>query len=569
MRRQRLRPSARFTLSFAMVAALAACGLLPLEPDTNATAPSLAGYGEVHLPVTISSPEARERFEQGMAQAYAFNEKEAVRMFKAALAKDPSCAMCAWGVAYQLGPNINAPERGDLGEAVRYVDHALKHSQGTSELEKALIQAMALRYAHASEARNTAMLTAPTCGGKGGEEKPDPLDVAYAERMRALADRYPDDADIVSMYAEAEMIATKGDWWDNDTGKPAGRMGEVADRLEVALKSHPDHTGLNHYLIHATDAVPAAHRAAASADKLGGLAPNSPHLLHMPAHTYVNLGRYADAARVNEQALAADQTLAADLGRQGFSVSKDWRHHNGAFFWYAALMEGRGDVSLDMARQRAAASRGDHEFAELSRSRPLLTLLRLQRWDDVLKEPLPTGGKGVAALLGHHAQGVAQARLGQLDAAQASQALVDEEAAKLIKSHAGTQYPDRMIRGLVTSSQERLRSEIAMARGAFDEAVAHQTLAVAAAKEPDSSEPPLLGAGMRLALGEVQLKAQRWADAEQTFRADLKEHPHSGWALRGLAAALQGQGKSAEAAAVRDEWKAGWPRADAALLAMK
>ncbi|RQP25595.1 hypothetical protein DZC73_00495 [Albitalea terrae] len=564
-----MRLSARFTLSFTMAAALAACGLLPLIPDPQATAPRLPGYGVVDLAVTTSSAEARERFEQGMAQAYAFNEAEAVRMFKAALAKDPACAMCAWGVAYQLGPNINAPERGDLSDAVRYVDHALKDSQGVSAKEKALIQALALRYAHRSEASNTAMLTAPTCGGKAGEEKPDPLDVAYAERMRALADQYPDDADIVSMYAEAEMIATKGDWWDNDTGKPAGRMGEVADRLEAALKAHPDHTGLNHYLIHATDALPAAQRAAAAADKLGRLAPNSPHLLHMPSHTYVNLGRYADASRVNEQALAADRTLAADLGQQGFSVSKDWRQHNGSFFWYAALMEGRGDASLEMARQRAAASKGDHEFAELSRSRPLLTLLRLQRWDEVLKEPMPTGGKGMAALLGHHAQGVAQARLGQLDVAGKSLSQVEDEAAALIKAHAGTSFPDKMIRSVATVSLERLRAEIALAGGHFDDAVKHQSEAVAAAKDADSSEPPLLGAGMRLALGDVQLKARRWTDAEQTFRADLKEHPHSGWAWRGLVAALEGQGKSADAAAARASWTASWKQADAALLAMK
>jgi tetratricopeptide (TPR) repeat protein len=569
MKRQRLRLSARFTLSIATAAALAACGLLPLVPDRQASAPDLPGYGTVEMAVTTASAQARERFAQGMAQAYAFNETEAVRMFKAALAKDPACALCAWGVAYQLGPNINAPERGDMREALRYVDHALRHMQGATGKEQALIQALALRYAHRSEARNTAMLTAPTCGGKAGDDKPDPLDVAYAERMRTLADQYPGDADIVSMYAEAEMIATKGDWWDNDTGKPAGRMGEVADRLEAALQAHPDHTGLNHYLIHATDALPAAQRAAVAADRLGRLAPNSPHLLHMPSHTYVNLGRYAEASRVNEQALAADQSLSADLGRQGFSVSKDWRQHNGSFFWYAALMEGRGDASLDVARQRAAASKGDHEFAELSRSRPMLTLVRLQRWDDVLKEPMPTGGKGMAALLGHHAQGVAQARLGQLDAAQKSLAQVDEEATKLIASHAGTSFPDKMIRSVATVSLERLRAEVALAGGHVDDAVKHQEAAVSAAKDADSSEPPMLGAGMRLALGDVQLKAQRWTDAEQTFRADLKEHPHSGWAWRGLAAALEGQGRSSDAAAAREAWTTSWKHADAAVLAMK
>ena len=561
----------RFALSAAAATVLGACALLPLVPDREAKAPVLTGYGVVGMAITSGSPAARDRFEQGMAQAYAFNETEAVRAFKAALAQDPDCAMCAWGVAYQLGPNINATERGDLREALRYVDHALKHADRASERERALIQALALRYAHGSEARDTAILTAPACiSGKGGDddEKTDPLDAAYAERMRGLADRYPDDADIVSMYAEAEMIATKGDWWNTVTGKPAGRMGEVADRLEAALKQHPDHTGLNHYLIHATDALPAAHRAAASADRMARLAPNSPHLLHMPAHTYVNLGRYADASRVNQQALEADESLAAELGKQGFSVSRDWRGHNGHFLWYAALMEGRGDLALETARASASRSKADHELAEITRSRPLVTLLRLERWDAVLHEPMPTGDKGMAHLMGRYAQGVALARSGQVDAAEKLLAQIEPDALDMIKSHPLKVYSDKVPRGVAEVALERLKAEVALAQGRVDDALAHQAKSVAAGKDIDEFEPPLLAAGSRVVLGDMQMKAGRWAEAEQSFRADLVDHPRSGWALRGLVQALNIQGKVADAEALRQELRLAWRDADAVLLAV-
>jgi tetratricopeptide (TPR) repeat protein len=441
----------------ALTALLGACALGTLQVDRQAKAPELSGYGTATLTIVNATPEAGRRFAQGMAQAYAFNEAEAVREFKAALAQDPACAMCAWGVAYQLGPNINDTDRGDLSEALRNVDYALKHAQGLPERDRALIDALALRYGHASSARDAAVLAAPVCGAKV-KEKADPLDIAYARRMRELADRFPDDPDVLSMYAEAEMIATRDDWWDPVTGAPGGRIGEVADRLEAALVKHPEHTGLNHYLIHAVDALPVAARAQQAADRLGRLAPSSPHLLHMPSHTYVWLGRYADASRVNVEALAADETLATDLRAQGFSVSKDWRGHDGTFLWYAALMEGRGDVALATARASAARAKGDGFFSEFTRSRPLLTLLRLERWDEAIAEPADGGKKGVSSMLGHYAHGVAFARTGRSKEAAEALAQLEPEATGLIAKHTSTGYMDKMLRSLAEWSLETLRA---------------------------------------------------------------------------------------------------------------
>ena len=194
----------------------------------------------------------------------------------------------------------------------------------------------------------------PICSS-GGAAKAHPLDIVYAARMRALADAYPDDPDILVLYAEAVMIATRRDWWDKKTGQPAGEIGIVTERLERAVAARPGHTGLNHFLIHAADSSPHPERATAAADRLGGLAPASPHLLHMPAHIYVRLGRYPDAVRVNEAAIAAQARQKAALDAQGFSQSFDWDGHNRDFLWFAALTEGRGELALAQARALAGA----------------------------------------------------------------------------------------------------------------------------------------------------------------------------------------------------------------------
>lgn len=560
----------RLGLWSAQLCFLAACTTATFQLDRSATAPHLEGFGHVQMATSVRSPAALALFEQGMAQAYAFNEVEAVRAFKAALAQDPHCAPCAWGVAYQLGPNINNTDRGDLKEALAYVDLALKEAEGASPRERQLIEALALRYAHGSEARNTAPLQGEICGaskGGGQDDRPHPLDVAYAERMRELANRYPDDPDILSMYAEAEMIATTGDWWDRQTGRPAGRMGEVAERLEAALARHPQHTGLNHYLIHAVDAVQVAHRAVAAADRLGALAPNSPHLIHMPAHTYVQVGRYADATRVNQQALEADTRLTQTLDAQHFKPSKNWRYHNGHFQWYGALMEGRGDLALQSAREAAARATADHEYHEYQRSLPMLTLVRFERWSDILKEPMPSGDKGVAALLGEMARGMALAHTGKPEEATAAQDRVDTAAAGLLRRHSGRTYIPRMMRSLAQTAQAQLRATRAQAAHDLDQALLAQAEAVKAAYEVDGTEPPMLAAGSRLALGELQLQAGKLAEAERSFRDDLVQHPHSGWALRGLEQSLRRAGKASDAAQARAELQRDWALADAALLA--
>jgi hypothetical protein len=568
------RPVSRSLLASAVLSLLTACALGPLQPDRAARAPDLKGFGEVQVPITTSVPAAQRWYTQGVLQAYAFNEVEAVRMFKAGLAQDPDCAMCAWGVAWQLGPNINDTNRGRVPEALRYLDYALTHAARATPRERELMAALALRYGHGSqarEAREMAPLLADRCGAKDDEgEKADPLDLAYAERLRTLVAAAPTDPELLSLWAEAEMVATRADWWDEKTGKATGRIGEVASALERGLAMQPGHIGLNHYLIHAVDARGVAQRAEAAADRLGALAPASPHLVHMPSHTYGRIGRYADAARVNEAAVAADVTLMAEQKAQGFDNTKDWRNHDQHFLWYAALMQGRGDAALQAAREIAGrAAKSDHIFGEYRRSLPLLALLRLRRWDAVLTEPAPDAKFGLAQALGEQARGVAYARTGHLPEARAALALADAGAAAVARDHPGKAGFDRLLRDTAASGPARLRAEIASAEGHHDEALKQQALAVTAAQRPDDNEPPMLAAGARVALGELQLRAGQPAQAEATFREDLKRMPANGWALNGLAQALRAQGKPADANALQPQLDRAWAQADGTLRAVR
>jgi tetratricopeptide (TPR) repeat protein len=542
--------------------AIGACSVLPLTVDHKATAPVLDGFGGTMMEPGAANEPARRLFAQGMAQAYAFNEHEAIRSFKAALAKDPTCAMCAWGVAWQMGPNINNHAGGDSKQIMRYVDHAVRHSKESSPRDQALIQSLALRYGHQS-ARAIAPPPGEVCTTGADQLEPvNPRDSAYADYLRELLARTPSDPDLVTLYAEAEMIITRGDWWDAATGKPSGRIGELARQIEEALARHPDHVGLNHYMIHAADATIVASRAEAAADRLATLAPKSPHLLHMPSHTYAHLGRYADATRVNQLAVAADVSMTAELKRQGFSDTKDWRGHNLHFQWYAALMEGRGELALETARAHAARSQGDNSFHEYLRSLPILTLLHLQRWDDVLAEAPPKSSKGIEQAIGEMARGIALARQGKLAEAQTALNRLKPIASKLMPDGQATGFVAKITRSLALSTEQQLAAEIAFQEGRIDTALDLQEQAVKAAVFAEGREPPTLASGPRLRLGDMQLRAKRAAEAEKTFRADLAERPKNGWALKGLRQALAMQGKLAEARSTERALEISWAAAD-------
>jgi tetratricopeptide (TPR) repeat protein len=271
---------------------------------------------------------------------------------------------------------------------------------------------------------------------------------------------------------------------------------------------------------------------------------------------------------VNQLAVAADPALAKAQQDQGFTATKDWRGHNLHFLWYAAVMSGQEDVALRAAADMAErVARADDDFSGYARSLRLLTLVRFERWPEVLREPAVAGKAGVPALWDGWARGVAHARLGQLQEARKAQARVLAASAVLHGREASGSGASANAVAMAEFAQAQLQAEIAAAQGDVPAALAKQQAALDASARLDQREPPMLAGTARLGLGRLQARAGHWGDAEATFRQALADDPGSGWALRGLAFALAGQGRDADAASVRQQLDRAWPQASPQLRA--
>jgi hypothetical protein len=549
----------RSHLPLAGVIFVAACaGLAPLV-DRQATAPELPGFGVVRTTVTTNDPAARQWFLQGMQQAYAFNEREAVRSFKAALALDAQCAACAWGVAWQLGPNINAVERGDLREAARYARLAQSVAGNATPLERALIDAMVVRYADAGGAAGAGLPQAAICGS-GGSSKAHPLDIAYALQLQHDRRHLARDPDAVSLYAEAELVATPDDWWDPKTGKPAGRIGEVADRLERALAKNVEHTGLNHYLVHAVDAPGVAQRAVAAADRLGALAPQAPHLVHMPSHTYVHVAatptrraRAGPRLPPSKTSTAVSRPSASHKRRTGTVTTGTFSGCHADAGPRRPCWKPRGGL------RRASRPRphGVNTSADCHCSRSCAGAA------GAMLEEMPALARrahaGDVRVCARHRAGPDRARRRD----RRMVAALDER----LRSARAAAKPDddfakMMVERLVMLSSQ-LEAEVAFARGDVD-------AALVAGREAIRAEKPW-AANRHCSPGAAR---SRWAICSCAPNATRKPKPRFGptsrssrgrLGLRGLQSAVAAQNRDAEAQQVQAEWARAWQEADAAL----
>jgi tetratricopeptide (TPR) repeat protein len=549
-----------FTALFPLVA-LAACSQAPEDTATlvaRAGAPLFDGMGDYHREITTTDPGAQRYFDQGMVLAFGFNHAEAIRSFRAAQRLDAQCAMCFWGEALARGPNINVTAKGktimssdDQVAAYAAVEQARALAGGSSEIERALIEALGARYS-----------ATPV-------EDRDALERAYATALGARAARYPDDDDIAAMFAEAWMNTMPWNYWsDGETPRP--ETVPVIAALERIIARSPRHPLALHLYIHAVEASSNPGRAEAAADTLATLVPGSGHLVHMPAHTYWRIGRYHDAAEANVRAAAVDEAYIAQCNAQGFYPAM-YYPHNIHFLWAAASMEGRSAVAIDAARKVAANVRLEQidQFpaVEFFHTIPLLALVQFGRWDEVLNEPEPRADLAYSAAIRHYARGVAFANKGDVAAARAEQAalvpLKENDRVLLIN---GNDYPAI---ALLTIADELLLGEIALAEGSTEAAIAHFTTAVAGQDALPYMEPPFWYYPTRQSLGLALLRADRAAEAEQVYRRDLEIFPHNGWSTYGLIQSLEAQGKTEEASMHREHFSAMWSLADVELPASR
>jgi len=532
------------------------CAAAPAAADSpvpaSTPAPLFDNLGTHHHAVTTKSKQAQRYFDQGVRLIYGFNHDEAIRSFKEAARLDPQCAMAYWGIAFALGPNYNLPVDSER-QAAAYaaVQQAVALAPHASPRERAYIAAIATRYSHD-----------PNADRKG-------LDAAFADAMRALSQRYPDDLDAATLFAESMMDLRPWDLWTLD-GQPQPGTLEIVATLERVLKKDPKHPGANHYYIHAVEASTRPERALPSAGRLAALVPGAGHLVHMPSHVYMRVGRYADAAAANRHAIAVDQQYLAVAKPDGVYPMM-YYPHNIHFLWAAASMEGRSADALQAAQAVAAQLSPDMlramPMVEAFDVTPLYALARFGQWNELLQQAAPAEEFNFSLAIWHYARGLALAATQQYDAAAQEQAAVAALAAEMPADRiVGDNTPAQALLRLAAIT---LAGELAARRGATDDAVRDLEEAVRVQDSLPYSEPPPWYYPTRQSLGAVLLAAGRPKEAEAVYREDLTRNPENGWSLYGLEQSLRAQGAVPEATRVAARFHKAWAHADVTLAASR
>ncbi len=513
--------------------------------------PLLEDLGNWRRKITTRSPQAQRYFDQGLQLAYAFDREAAQRSFEEAARLDPDCAMCYWGAAYALGRDINVPPIPERTAAAYEAIHkALARQAHATPVERALMDAMARRYA------------SPQPADPAEQVK---LETAYADAMRELAKRFPDDADVQALFAESLMDLHPWDYWTAD-GKPQPGTPEILATLEAALQRWPDHPLANHLHIHALEASPTPERALPSARRLPRSTPGAGHLVHMPAHILHRVGRYEESTEANRRAVEADDAYAAKLGTKGFIGM--YMAHNHHFQCYSAMMQGRSAESIAAARKAAAGASLEMLQAmpgfDYFLAAPMFAMARFGRWDDILKEPAPVSGFAFEKAIWRYGRGLALAARGRLEEAGAE---ADSLAGTAQGIPAEAMEGFNPTRALLAIAGDMLAGEIAAKQGRRDEAIERLRSAVEGEDALRYDEPSDWFYPTRHSLGAVLLQAGRAREAEAVYREDLKRNPGNGWALFGLARSLRAQRKDAAAAKVEAQFRRAWKDADVTLMA--
>jgi tetratricopeptide (TPR) repeat protein len=522
------------------------------SPATDGRPVLYDSLGSYSYRITTTSPDAQRWFDQGLRLVYAFNHGEAQKAFREAARQDPRCAMCYWGIAIAEGSNYNSPTDADREkQALAAIERAQQVAAAATPREQAMIRALAMRHAADPAAQRAA------------------LDRAYADAMRDVAQQFPDDPEAATFFADAMMNLRPWNLWSPD-GAPYPGTEEIVVTLERVLAKNPDHPGAIHLYIHSVEASQTPGRAEAAADRLARLMPGAGHIVHMPAHIYWRVGRYADAVATNSAAVKADRAYFKTAEPSPIYRGL-YYPHNIDFIWQSASMQGRSGETIRAAREFAGTAppemikqMPDMETAPVA---AIVALARFGRWDDVLALPAPPAEWLYTRGVWHYARGLAfNANAKPADAARE---LADLEA--LIR----TVPPERTVafffraQNMLQLAANVLAGEMAARAG--DAASAERLLRAAVAEQDTHwfTEPPPWYFPVRQALGAVLLQSGRAGEAEVVYREDLKRNPGNGWSLFGLALSLRAQGKTVEAAQVEESFKRSWAQADVTLSASR
>ncbi|MEZ5557897.1 MAG: hypothetical protein R3E86_05040 [Pseudomonadales bacterium] len=462
--------------------------------------------GRYHWPVTTASERAQQYFDQGMQLRWAYNVDEAARSMAEARRIDPQCAMCWWGEAFALGSYLN----GGMTAAKAPHAHAaitraaMLAADHATPLERDLIEAATLRYPADYD-----------------PAKRRPVDEAFAQAMTGVYRKYPDNHEVATVYAVALFMLEERRGYRDVNDPDLQRLHGVLTRV---LDEDIRHPGACHLYIHATESSQEPERALACAEYLGSAIPVASHIQHMPSHTWNEVGLWGRSVRANTAAWQSDQKAAQN---EGFSYAP---MHNLHMLLFAASFDGQGAVATQAGK--------DYRKVTGNSMYEVLTLMRFGRFDEVLENDRRPEDQ-VGAAIWDFARGYAALKQG--DAATAA-ALRDSVLQFAATSDARFRFHPAAT--LVGSLGRLLAGEIRWSQGDLTGAIAEFERAVALEDALDYDEPEPLPFAPRHWLGAALLAAGRAADAEQSYRTELADHPHNGWSLYGLQQALAAQGRS-------------------------
>ena len=523
---------------------------------TKAGAPLFDGMGDHTHPITTNNKYVQRYFDQGLTIDFAFNHAESARSFRAGQTLDPNCAMCFWGEALALGPNINVTSNGSVImadqerlAAYEAIQKALSLKNKVSEKERDFIDALATRY------------NGDTASPRG------PLDLAYAEAMRELSNKYPEDDDAASLFAESLMNTMPWDYWiDADSPKPLTI--EAIETLEKVMARNPRHPMALHLYIHAVESSSQPERAEEAADILLDLVPGAGHLVHMPSHIYWRVGRYADASESNIMAAAVDEAYIAACNAQGFYPAA-YYPHNIHFLWASSSMEGRSEIAIEAGEKVAKNVRLEmiDQFpgVEFFKTVPMLSLVQFGLWDRVLELDPPAERLEYANAIWHYARSVAYSNKGNIESAQKERQMIESLKDTNDVLHLDSiYYPASM---LLEIADSLALGEIAISNNDYQSAIQYFANAVSVQDALPYTEPPFWYYPTRLSLGKAYLLSDQADEAEVVFEENLKRYPRNGWALYGLIQALELQNK--DSSSVQEQFDIIWQNADVELTSSR
>ncbi len=543
-----------------LLAAVAAVAALMIARNTRQasqepaaqTVPLYSDLGKHAYRITTTDTLAQAYFNQGLRLYYAFNHAEAVRAFREAQRLDATCAMCWWGEALAWGPNINLPMDSASGVAAyASLQGALARREGASPLERALIDALAVRY-DAQPPQDRAH-----------------LDQAYATAMRDVALRFRDDHEATVLHGESLLDVRPWDYWTKD-GEPQPGIAEALAGFERVIAANPNHPGACHFFIHAVEKV-YPERAVPCAERLANLMPGAGHIVHMPGHIYIRIGRYLDAVEANRHAIHADETYIRDQNPASGMYTAGYYPHNYDFLAFAALMIGRGADAVAAADKVGSLIPAEMfgtpgmNFLEHWSTRGLQVRVRFARWDELLAMPRPPENQPHARAMSHYARGRAFAAKGNV--AEARNELAQLRSIRARPELEGVKLEFNQSRDVLAIAERVLAGWVESAAGRHDAAAAALRDAVRLEDALLYGEPPEWTVPVRQDFGAVLLAAARVGEAERVFREDLAKFPGNGWSLRGLANALRRQGRHPEGDSVDAQFKRVWSTADIDLVA--